>query len=70
MPGEPAEITTGTGSSSVDVLTMTHPYGTWQCDMTLSGSTLRLDGAQDSYDLDGDEVEESVKWYLTLSREQ
>jgi hypothetical protein len=38
--------------------------------MTLSGSTLRLDGAQDSYDLDGDEVEESVKWYLTLSREQ
>jgi hypothetical protein len=69
-PGGSDEITTGTWSSSVDVLTMIHPYGTWQCDMTLSGTTLRLDGAQDSYDLDGDDVEEPVQWYLTLNREE
>ena len=34
-----------------------------------SGNTLHLDGADIDFDIDGDDVDEPAKWYLTLVRE-
>jgi hypothetical protein len=72
-PGEPVDQTSGTWSSSADVLTLAFSIGsisgTMQFDMSLSGSTLSLSGADTSYDFDDDGVEEPAKVNLTMARQ-
>jgi hypothetical protein len=67
-PGNPMEQLTGTWSSSVDVLTLTHGTGTSQFDMTLNGNTLTLKGAHGSFDVNGDDVDEAVTMNFTMTR--
>lgn len=70
MPGQPDDVTIGTWSSSRDMMRMV--YGTnsaWECDMTLSGNMLTLNGADTDYDFNDDGVDEPAKWYMTLVRE-
>lgn len=72
LPGEPAEVASGTWSSSVDQLTLTFTSGLsgdMQFDMALSGDTLTLGGADDDFDFNDDGVEEPAKVYLTLARQ-
>jgi hypothetical protein len=69
MPAEPDDITTGSWSSSIDVLTLTYGSGSMQFDMTLSGNTLTLTGANGDYDFNGDDTDEPAKISLTLTRE-
>jgi hypothetical protein len=68
FPGEPAETETGTWSASEDVLTLSGSSGDMQFDMSLSGGTLRLTGADGEFDIDDDGVDEPVKVNLTLVR--
>jgi hypothetical protein len=58
---------------STDVLTMEFLEGqfnvTWQFDISLTGSTLRLTGADAEYDFDDDGTEDAAKINLTLVRD-
>jgi hypothetical protein len=65
-PGSPDEVTTGTWSASIDVLTLTYGMGTYQFDMVLSSNTLTLTGADGSYDFNGDDTDEPARINLTL----
>lgn len=67
-PGHPMEQLTGTWSSSVDVLTLTHGSGNTQFDMTVSGNTMTLRGAHGSFDVNGDDVDEDVTMNFTMTR--
>jgi hypothetical protein len=69
MPGAADDVTTGTWTSSIDMLRLAYGYGSWECDMTLTGNSLSLGGADTDYDFNGDDVDEPAKWYLTLVRE-
>jgi hypothetical protein len=70
MPGEPQEVTTGTWSSSVDVLTLNDGAADiWQFEMTLDGDTLRLTGADIEFNVDGVGGDDPAKLNLVLSRE-
>jgi hypothetical protein len=64
----------GSGNwSSTDVLTMEFLEGqfdvTWEFDITLTGNTLRLTGADAEYDFDDDGTEDAAKLNLTLVRD-
>jgi hypothetical protein len=73
MPGEPAEVTTGTWSSSTDVFTLHWTEGGFigemQFDWTLSASTLTLQGADSEFDFNDDGVGEAAKLNLVLVRQ-
>jgi hypothetical protein len=69
IPGQPDDVTTGTWSSSVDVMTLQYPSGSWQFEMTLSGSSLILEGADSEFDFNGDDQDEPAKTNLVLTRE-
>lgn len=72
-PGEPVEETVGTWSASADVLTLAFSIGSnsgeMQFDMSLSGGTLSLVGADTGYDFDDDGVDEPAKVNLTMIRQ-
>jgi hypothetical protein len=72
-PGEPMETTTGSWSASRDVLTFHWLEGPftheWQFDMTLSGNTLTLSGAHDSFDFDDNGVDEDAFLNVVLVRQ-
>ena len=69
-PGKPVEQTSGTWSSSSDVLSLSFTFGSisgrMEFDMSLSGGTLSLSGADTGYDFDDDGVEEPAKVNLTM----
>lgn len=70
-PGEAGQTTTGTWSSSKDVLTL-KPAGTsgnTQFDMTMSGSTLTLSGGHVLFDVNRDGRDEEAILSLTLARQ-
>jgi len=67
-PGKPVEQVSGTWSSSTDVLTLTYGLGNSQFDMALNGDMLLLTGANGSFDVNGDSVDDEVKVNLTLLR--
>lgn len=70
-PGEPAVVTSGTWSASRDVLTLkpTGMTGEIQFDMTLSGSTLSLNGGHVLYDINSDDRDEECILNTTLVRQ-
>ena len=70
MPGDPDEITTGSWSSSVDLLTLAYASGAWQFSMTLSGDPLTLSGADAEYDFNDDGQDEPAKINLVMVRGQ
>jgi len=59
--------------SSTDVLTMEFLAGefdvTWEFDITLTGNTLRLTGADAEYNFDDDGTEDAAKLNMTLVRD-
>jgi len=69
VPGEPQEVITGTWSASEDVLTLTDDDGDLQFEMSLSGDTLTLSGADAEFDFNDDSIDEPAKVNLTLVRE-
>lgn len=71
FPGEPPFTSAGTWSASADVLTLSFisgQFGTWQFDMTLSGNTLTLSGADADFDVDDDGQDDPAKLNLVLVR--
>lgn len=71
-PQESPEVMTGTWSSSADVLTLTFQTGlngNMQFDMSLSGNTLSLIGADAPFDVDDDGVEEETKLNVSMIRQ-
>jgi hypothetical protein len=56
-----------------DVLTMEHLggqfVGEWQFNVSLTGDTVRLTGADAEFDFDGNDVEEPAKLNLTATRD-
>ena len=72
-PGEPVQDMSGVWSSSTDVLTLAYTSGPFsgemQFDMSLSGSTLSLLGADTGYDFDDDGVDEPAKVNLTMVKQ-
>lgn len=70
-PGQAGQTTTGTWTASKDVLTLkpTGRSGDTQFDMTVSGSTLTLNGGHVAFDLNDDGREEEALAYLTLARQ-
>jgi hypothetical protein len=69
FPGEPTETETGTWSASEDVFTLSDSEGDMQFDMSLSGNTLTLAGADGEFDLNDDGIDEPAKVNVTLVRE-
>ncbi len=70
-PGQLGQTTTGSWSASSDVLTL-KPSGMpfqIQFDMTLSGSTLTLNGGHVEFDVNGDDREEEAILNMTLARQ-
>ncbi len=70
-PGQAGQTTTGTWTSSKDVLTLrpAGKSGDTQFDMTLSGSTLSLSGGHVAFDVNLDGRDEETLAYLTLARQ-
>lgn len=70
-PGSPTETTTGTWTSSSDVLTLreTGMSGDVQFDMALNGTTLSLNGGHMMYDVNGDGTEEEAILDMRLTRQ-
>ena len=72
IPGKPNRQLSGTWSASADVLTLSYQFagtqGQAQYDMTLNANTLLLTGADGSFDVNGDSVDEDVKINLTMVR--
>ena len=70
-PVEGPESFTGTWSMT-DVLTLEHDagqfVGEWQFDVTLTGNTLRLTGADAEFDFNDDGVEDPAKLNITGTR--
>jgi hypothetical protein len=72
IPGSPVETNTGTWSASGEVLTLhfaTGFIGQWEFDMSLSGNTLTLSGADAEFDVNGDDQDDEVKLNLVLARQ-
>jgi hypothetical protein len=72
MPGESSETSTGTWSTSSDVMTFHFSSGlsgTWQFDYSLSGTTLTLNGAHTDFDFNGDDVMEDGRVNLVLQKQ-
>jgi Lipocalin-like domain len=70
MPGEADDVTTGSWSTSGDVLTttMTGMSGERQFEMTLTGNTLNLSGADADFDFNGDGIAEAAKLSMVLTK--
>lgn len=71
LPGELPETWTGTWSSSQDVLTLTFTsgqFGEMQFEMSLSGTTLILEGGHTGFDFDDDGTDEEARVDLRLVR--
>ncbi len=70
MPGQADEVTSGTWSSSSDVLTMTMAgiSGERQFDMNLSGNTITLSGANVDFDFNDDGIDEPAKLNMVLTK--
>ena len=70
-PGQAGQTTSGTWSASKDVLTLkpTGVTGNTQFDMTLSGSTLTLNGGHVLFDVNLDGRDEEAILNLTLTRQ-
>jgi len=71
LPGELAETVTGTWASSQDTFSMfpTGMSGSWVFDMSLSGSTLTIGGANVDFDFNDDGVDEPAKLNMVLVRQ-
>jgi hypothetical protein len=70
-PGHSPQATTGTWSSSTDVLTL-RPTGmpfSIEFDMTMSGSTLTLTGGSVEFDFNADGVNEEATLNATFARQ-
>ena len=70
-PGEAGQTTTGTWSSSKDVLTLRPAgiSGNTQFDMSMAGSTLTLSGGHVLFDVNGDGRDEEAILNLALTRQ-
>lgn len=70
-PGQGGQTTTGTWSSSKDVLTLkpTGISGNTQFDMSMSGSTLTLNGGHVLFDVNLDGRDEEAILNVTLTRQ-
>lgn len=70
-PGQAGQTTTGTWTASKDTLSLKPAGMTWeiQFDMTLSGSTLTLNGGHVTFDVNGDGREEETLAYFTMARQ-
>lgn len=70
LPGGAETTTSGTWTSSSDVLTLreTGSSGDMQFGYTLSGNTLTLTGADGEYDFDGDGTMEAAKMNIAATR--
>jgi hypothetical protein len=70
-PGQGGQTTTGTWSASKDVLTLKPAgiSGETQFDMTMSGSTLTLNGGHVLFDVNLDGQDEESILSLTLTRQ-
>jgi len=73
VPGEAPVDISGLWSSSTDVLTLRWTSGAanneMQFDMTLTGNSLSLVGADSEFDFDGDDVDDPATLSLTLTRQ-
>lgn len=70
FPGEAPETSVGTWSSTDDTFTLQEsgsPFA-FTFDMTLSGNTLTLTGADSEYDFDLDGIDDAAELNLTLVR--
>jgi hypothetical protein len=70
-PGQEGQTTTGTWSATQDIMTLKPTGVTWdiQFDMTLSGTTLTLNGGHVSFDVNGDGRDEETLANLTLVKQ-
>jgi len=70
-PGQAGQTTTGTWTATKDVLTLQASGMTWnvQFDMTLSGSTLTLNGGHMAFDVNLDGKDEETLAYFTMARQ-
>ena len=70
-PGQAGQTTSGTWSASKDVLTLkpTGVSGNTQFDMSMSGSTLTLNGGHVLFDVNLDGRDEEAILNLTLTRQ-
>ncbi|HVA56434.1 MAG: lipocalin family protein [Gemmatimonadaceae bacterium] len=70
MPGQADELTTGTWSSSADMLSMTVTgfTGERQFAMNLSGNTITLGGADVDFDFNDDGIDEPAKLSMVLTK--
>ncbi len=69
-PGQTDEVTTGTWSASVNIFTMTEtglPFS-WQFNLSLSGTTLTLSGADSQFDFNSDGIDDPAKLTVVLTR--
>lgn len=71
LPGEPTETVAGTWTSSQDTFSMfpTGMSGSWVFDMSLSGNTLTVSGANVDFDFNDDSVDEPAKLNLVMVRQ-
>jgi hypothetical protein len=70
-PGVAPNVTTGTWTASRDTMSLT-PSGmswSWQFDMSQSGNSLTLNGANVEFDFAANGVKEQAKLYMTLARQ-
>lgn len=70
-PGQSPRVTTGTWTSSRDIMSLT-PSGmswAWQFDYTQSGNSLTMGGASVEFDFAANGVMEQAKLYMTLARQ-
>jgi hypothetical protein len=70
-PGQAGQTTSGRWTSTKDTLALTPGGMTWQIefDMTLSGSTLTLNGGHVAFDVNVDGKDEETLAYFTLVRQ-
>lgn len=68
--GGSADVSAGTWSNSIDVMTVreTGMTGEMQFQMTYTATTLTLTGANTSYDFNGDGTEEAATLNVTFTR--
>ena len=69
-PGKAPKVTTGTWTSTTDTMTLepSGMSGGWTFDMTLSGNTLTLSGANVLFDFGGTGTVQDAKLNLVLTR--
>ncbi len=70
-PGQSPEVSTGTWTSSQDLLTMRPTGMSWniEFEMALNGSTLTLNGGGMTYDVNGDNIDEETTLNMTLTKQ-